>query len=322
MADLEAALAEAASALAAAGTIVAVGHVNPDGDALGASLGLALAASGAGKTSWATFGEPLTISNDFRYLVLDAVVSPAEIPGEIDVLVACDTANRERLGTAAALADRAGTVVVVDHHLSNGGFGDVAVVDPGAAATVQLMYRLIVEHLGWPLTEPVATALYTGLVTDTGRFQYSATTPEVHRVAGELLRAGADPDRISRHLYGEAPFGYLKVAGAVLSRAVLVPASRMVWSVMYRDDLDAAGVGAEETDGLIDLLRLAEEAEVACLLKEVEPGTFKGSLRSRGSVDVNAVASAFGGGGHHNASGFTAVGQPDRIAATVAESLA
>ena len=321
MSGLSDALAEAARALEAARSIVAIGHVNPDGDALGSALALAIAARGAGKQAWATFGEPLSLPDQYRYLDLGTLAAAADLPETVDVAVACDTANPERLGSALAIAQRAGTVIVVDHHVSNAGFGDVAVVDATAAATAQLVYRLLSEELGWKLDVSAATALYTGLVTDTGRFQYSATTPAVHDVAGALLAAGADPDEVARHIYGEAPFGYLRVAGAALARAQLDVDRRLVWTVVYQSDLAEAGIGYEDTDGLIDLVRLAVEAEVACVLKETESGVLKASLRSRGDVDVNRIAGAFGGGGHHNAAGFTAGGGVDDVIAGVRERL-
>jgi phosphoesterase RecJ-like protein len=157
----------------------------------------------------------------------------------------------------------------------------------------------------------VAVALYTGLVTDTGRFQYSSTTPEVHRMAAALLAAGVEPDRIGRRLYEEAPFAYYTVISRVMGRAVLDVDRRLVWSLLSQEDLEVAGLAYEETDPLIDLVRIAEEAEVSCLFKEMERGVLKGSLRSRGEVDVAAVAAALGGGGHHNAAGFTFRGTID-----------
>jgi phosphoesterase RecJ-like protein len=315
-AELDDAFAAAAAALEAAERIVALGHVGPDGDALGSALGLALAARAVGKEAWASFGEPFWVPRQFRYLEQAPLVPPGELTGPYDVVVACDTAAPERLGSALPVARGARTLIVVDHHLSNGGFGDVLVIDPGAAATAQLVYPLL-ERLGWPIGEGVAMALYTGLVTDTGRFQYSATTAEVHRVAARLLEAGAVPEIVGRHVYEEAPFGYLEVVGAVLSRAEIDAEARLVWSQLFAADLEAAGVRYEDTDGLIDVLRLAEEADVACLLKELEPGVLKGSLRSRGRVDVAAVAAAFGGGGHHNAAGFTAHGEAADVIAQI-----
>ena len=166
-----------------------------------------------------------------------------------------------------------------------------------------------------------ATALYTGVVTDTGRFQYEATSPEVHRIAAELLEAGVSPPAVGQRIYEEAPFGYLHVAGAVLQRAELEPEHKVVWSVLYQDDLAKESLRYEEADGLIDLVRLAEESDVACLLRELGDGHYKGSLRSRGRVDVSELAARFGGGGHHNAAGFVAEGTPQTIMAAIVEAI-
>ena len=297
----------AAAALQAATRILVTGHIRPDGDALGSMLALTIAARHAGKQAVATFGEPFLVPAHFSYLDTEWLLPPDSDFGEIDIFVACDAAAPDRLGTVAPLADRAGTVLVIDHHISNSGFGDLTVIDPGAAATAELVFDLIAE-VGWKVTEAVATALYTGLVTDTGRFQYSSTSPHVHRIVAQLLETGVRPDMIGQRLYERSPFGYLTVAGAVLSRAKLDVEHSLVWSTLRISDLEEAGVGHEDVEPLIDLVRLAEEAQVACLVREIEPGLTKGSLRSRGQVDVAAVAAALGGGGHHNASGFTFVG--------------
>lgn len=307
---LDAAYASAVEALSGAESIVAVGHVGPDGDALGSVVGLVLAARAAGKHAVATFGEPFVVPDQFRFLDLDVLVPPGDVSDDFDLLVACDTAAPDRLGSAAALTDLARRVLVVDHHASNGGFGDVELIDPEAAATAEMVFRLV-DELGWPLDEAAATALYAGVVTDTGRFQYSSTSPETHRVAARLIEAGVAPEVVGRHVYEEAKFGYLRVAGAVLGRARLDAGRRLVWSVMTADDLSDAGVDYQDTDGLIDVLRIAEESDVACLLKQVDDGVWKGSLRSRGRVDVAAIAAGLGGGGHHNAAGFTFRGSPD-----------
>ncbi len=318
--DYAASLDAVADVLRNADRIVTVGHVGPDGDALGSAIGLAMAARAAGKEAAATFGEPFVVPDQLAFLDLEILTKVGDIAGDIDVLVACDTAAPERLGSAGVLAERADTVVVIDHHLSNGGFGDVLLVDPTAAATAQMVFHLI-DHLGWPMDEAAATALYTGVVTDTGRFQYSSTSPETHHVAARLLDAGVAPDRVGQHVYEEAKFGYLQVAGAVLSRSQLVGDKRLVWSYMTTADLVAGGVAYQDTDGLIDILRIAQESDVACLLKQVGDGVWKGSLRSRGRVDVAAIASGFGGGGHHNAAGFTVEGTPqqaiDRVTAAM-----
>lgn len=319
MTILAVALERAAEVLDAAGRVVAVGHVRPDGDALGSALALAHAARDAGKEAWASFPDPFVLPESFRFLDLGPLVPVAELAVS-DVAVVCDTAEPGRLGDALAVVERAGHLVVVDHHPGEGGFGDVVVVDPSAAATAQLVHRLL-RRLRWPISEATATALYTGIVTDTGRFQYSSTTPEVHRIAAELLAAGVRPEVVGRHLYEEVPFGYYAVVARVMGRAVLEADLRLVWSILRRDDLEAGGIPAEEADGLIDLVRLAREADVALLLKELEPGVVKGSLRSRGRVDVGAVAAGIGGGGHHNAAGFTFRGSVADAVAAVREAL-
>lgn len=315
-----ASVARVAAVLEGAQRIAAVGHVRPDGDALGSIVGLALAARAVGKRAWASFGDPFVVPNEFSFLDLSVLCPAGELPDDLDVLVACDTAARDRLGTVQPLIDQVPAVVVIDHHVTNDGFGHEALISPDAAATTQLVYHVLVE-LGWPIDERVAAALYTGLVTDTGRFQYSSTSPEVHRIAAELLGTGLDSAAIGRHLYEEVPFGYLELASRVLERAVLDPEIGLVWSVLLRSDLAESGIQYEDADALIDLVRIAEEAGVACLLKELGPDRFKGSLRSRGAVDVSAIAAGFGGGGHHNAAGFTHKGTAEEAIARVSAGL-
>ncbi|HHC08844.1 MAG TPA: bifunctional oligoribonuclease/PAP phosphatase NrnA [Actinobacteria bacterium] len=313
---------EIVAALAEASRIGAVGHVGPDGDALGSILGLTLAARAAGKEAWASFGEPFVLAPNLSFLDRSTLVSPSELPEGLDVVVVCDTAVRDRLGSVAPRVDTARRIVVVDHHPAGDGFGDLHWVAP-ASATAEMVFRLVAA-LGWPIDEAVATALYVGIVTDTGRFQYSATTPETHRVAALLLEAGVRTELVGEKLFEEAPFGYYRVVANVLGRAVLEPdvgPVGLVWSVMYRADLDEAGIGYEETDGLIDLVRMAREAGVAALLKERDRGRFKVSLRSRGSVDVGELAARFDGGGHRNAAGFDAAGPPDEIVAKIRSAL-
>lgn len=308
--------APVAQALTNASSIGVVGHVRPDGDALGSMIGLALAAREMGKEAVASFGAPFVVGAEFSFLDQRVLVPPDEFPEGLDLAVVCDTAARDRIGSVAGRVASAGAVAVIDHHRTVGDLGDVTLIDPDAAATTQLVYRLL-RLLDWPVTPDVATALYAGLVTDTGRFQYSSTTPEVHAVAADLIAAGADPATVGRSLYEEAPFGLYGVIANVLGRAVLAEEDGLVWSVLFRSDVENADIPSTATDGLIDLVRMAAEAGVACLLKEVGQGVIKGSLRSRGTVDVSAVAEALGGGGHHNAAGFTAKGSPDEVIARV-----
>lgn len=307
-------------AIREASCLAVVGHVGPDGDALGSMLALARTARNAGKEAYATFGDPFVTPHQLGFLDTAPLVRVSEIPDELDLLVVVDCGDRHRLGNAGVLADRATKVVVVDHHVSNDGFGDISWVEPHAGATAQMMFRVI-SALGWPIDRITAEALYTGIVTDTGRFQYSNTSPEVHHIAAALLDAGVQPDAIGQQIYERSPFGYLGLAGTVMRRAMLDADRKLVWSVLTQEDLETAGIGYEAADGLIDLIRVAEEAEVACLLREMEDGRTKGSLRSRGAVDVGTVAVALGGGGHHNAAGFTVETGLDETMTRVFEAL-
>lgn len=302
-AEIERSLDAAAEVIRKAGTLAATGHINPDGDALGSALGLALAARAEGRRAYACFGGDFVLPGHFAFLDTSPLRAPEEAERP-DVLAAFDVNDRERLGPEMEeVLAGAGSVVMVDHHISGPGFGDVQVLDPDAPAAALLCYRLI-RRLGWTLTSEAASALLLGLVTDTGRFQYASTSPEAYRTAAELVEAGARPEIIGREVFESAPFGYLGVAGAVLSRAVLEPERSLVWSYVTQEDLRGGGIGFEDADGLIDAVRIAREAEVALLAQEQPDGeTWKLSLRSRRRVDVSAVAAELGGGGHRRASG-------------------
>lgn len=301
-----------ADALTAAETIGVVGHVGPDGDALGSMVALVRSARLAGKVAVASFDEPFVVPTELDFLDMSVLVPPAEFPTDLDLAVAVDTSVRDRVGALAEPMEQAKRLAVMDHHISDGSWGDITVIDPSAGATTELVHRLLVL-LGWPIDEPVATALYTGLVTDTGRFQYSSTSSNTHDVASDLLARGVQTDVIGQKLFEEAEFGYYEVVSRVLGRAVLDVDHSFVWSIVEPEDLEAAGIESHDTDGLIDLVRMARETDVACLLKRKGDGVIKGSLRSRGRVDVAMIAGYFGGGGHHNAAGFTSSDEPADI---------
>jgi phosphoesterase RecJ-like protein len=223
-----------------------------------------------------------------------------------DVFVSLDVASPARLGELAGLLDSAGTSVVVDHHASNPGFGDVRLVDPGAPATVVLVAGLL-DELGVDIDAGLATLLYAGLAADTGSFRFGSTRPETHRLAARLLATGIDHAEISRRLFDTAPFGWLRLLSAVAGRAVLEPAvgGGLVWTWSSTAEAAGHGLPGEQLEALVDVVRATEEADVACVLKGQDDGTWSVSLRSRGGTDVARVATALGGGGHRLAAGFT-----------------
>ncbi|HSM02700.1 MAG TPA: bifunctional oligoribonuclease/PAP phosphatase NrnA [Acidimicrobiia bacterium] len=312
-------LRKAAEAIGSADSLAITCHVSPDGDALGSALGLAHAARAVGKNAIVSFGTPFVVPPTLEFLDLAPLVPPKQFPEEPEVMVVFDAGSFDRLVELGASAKRAGTLVVVDHHVTNEGFGDVQVIDGSVAASGQLAVYLL-DELGWEIDRTVATCLLTAIVTDTGRFQYSSTSPETLRVAARLVEAGARPEEIGQRVYESVAFAYLKAASIVLGRAELEEELSLVWSWIGHEDLSTTGARYEDLDGLIDDIRIAREAGVAVLLKQVDKG-WKVSLRSRGEVDVGAIAVAHGGGGHHNAAGFTAARPLEEIIESIRSGL-
>jgi len=316
-------LEQAVELVAGASTVGLVCHVDPDGDALGSLLGLHHLCRANGKLSVASWPEPFRVAPHYAFLPgLDDCTKPADFPAAPDVVVTFDCGSLERLNELAvparAAAER-GSLVVLDHHLTNCRYGSVNVVDPDAAATAVLVHRLA-GCLGWRLTRDAALCLYTGLVTDTGRFQYAATTPDVFALAAELSSFDLPISSMSRQLFEEHRFSYLKLIGTCLSRAVLDRDAGIVATWITAADLREHEVSIDETEGLIDLVRRAREADVACVLKATDSGV-RVSLRSIGEVDVSRVAMRFGGGGHAFAAGFVAQDTIEDVLAQVREAV-
>jgi bifunctional oligoribonuclease and PAP phosphatase NrnA len=312
-------LAEAADARA---TVVLAGHVQPDADALGSMLALAEGLRRCGARVLATFPDPFTLPASLGWLPgAEGLVPSSAVPGTPDVFVSLDAASPGRLGELARLIDEAGTSVVVDHHASNPGFGDVRLVDGAAPATVVLVAGLL-DELGVPLDRHLAACLYAGLAADTGSFRFGSTQPETHELAARLLATGIDHAAISQRLFDTAPFGWLGLLSVVTGRAALEPdvGAGLVWAWSSSAEAAEHGLPAEQLEALVDILRATEDADVACVLKGQDDGSWSVSLRSRGRTDVARVASALGGGGHTLAAGFTStVDREATIAAIRAE---
>ena len=304
MNEVDQSLARAAHAIAGARSVALACHLNPDGDALGSMLGLLHVLRAAGADVVASFSEPFTVAPHYRELPgLDLLTHPAEFPTEPDVMVTFDCGSFGRLGDLEPAAKAARELIVLDHHVSNTRYGTINVIDPSAAASGVLVRRLV-QVLGLPLTTDAAVALYAALVCDTGRFQYETTTPSVFELACELVTFDVPVSRLSRQLFEEHRFAYLKLLGEALERAELDVERRFVWTVVTQDMLQRHGVTLEEVEGLIDIVRRTTEAEVTCVLKEEADGSVRVSLRSLGDVDVRLIAADNGGGGHRFAAGF------------------
>jgi bifunctional oligoribonuclease and PAP phosphatase NrnA len=296
-------LDEAAAAIAAAPSLALACHHTPDGDALGSMLALHHLALAAGKESVASWPEPFDVAAHYDFLPgLDLTTKPADYPKAPELMVTFDCGSIGRLAELGEPARNARQLIVVDHHATNDGYGTINLIDPDAAASAVVVRRLL-DRLGWDLTREAAQCLYTGLVCDTGRFQYDGTTPEVFSLAGELSTFDLPIPAMNRQLFEEHRLAYLRLAGVALQRAVYDGDRRFVATWVTAEDLAEHGVGLEETEGLIDLIRRATEADVSCVLKDTPDGT-KVSLRAVKEFDVGQVATAFGGGGHKAAAGF------------------
>ena len=325
---------QATKLLRVADEVVLVCHVAPDGDALGSMLALGAALRSAGTKVIASWGsEPFEVPANYGFLpALDLLVPAEDVPAAPSLLVTLDSGSVDRLGTLADRVSTADEVLVVDHHSSNTEYGTVHLVDHGAAATAVVVAELL-DRLGLPVTQDEAASLYTGLVTDTGSFKHASTSPAVHELAARLLATGIRHDLISRRIWDDQPFGYVQLLGEVSARARLEPTAvgglGLVWTEVHADDLERHGLGLADVEGVIDVLRTAQEAEVALVVK-ADPcdGLYKVSVRSKGVVDVGAVCTALGGGGHRFAAGYTSSADLDgtlealRVALAAAPHLA
>lgn len=301
---------EARRALDRADSAALVCHVSPDGDALGSMLAMRRYLEDGRRSVAATFPAPFVVPPQFRLLPGVEKLQPPEsvLEESYEVVITFDCGSTDRTGELQSLLEQAREVVVIDHHVSNPGYGTVNLVFPEASSSSEIVYDFLC-YVGAPVDSDMATCLYVGIATDTGRFQYSNTSARVFEIAAELVSKGVDVARVSRRVFEEAPLATLRMLGAMLERAAFDESTRTVYSWIDRHDLERFGVHLAETDDYIDVLRRTEEAEITLLVKEVEPGVSKVSLRSLGGIDVAEVARSFGGGGHAMAAGFT-VGEP------------
>ncbi len=300
-------------------------HENPDGDALGSLLAMHLALVELGKDSTMVSVGEGPLPAEYGFLDLAGAGLLTEVPDDLTsrVLVAVDCAQATRL-TDARLLD-APLVLNIDHHHDNSRFGAVNLVVDGASSTAEVLADVF-EGMGLKLTPAIAEALYTGLVTDTGRFQYTNTTPRSLRLAADLLEAKADPQRVFQAVYESMPFPKMGLLARALERAELHADGRVVISYIVREDFDEVGALEPYSEGIIDVLRGVEGAELAALIREPPRDTGprrKVSLRSSSErVDVSAIARKSNGGGHRQAAGFSSDLPLDEVIAFILDEYA
>jgi phosphoesterase RecJ-like protein len=318
-------IAAVADALRANERFIVTSHENPDGDALGSLLAMHLALVELGKDSVMVLVGESPLPAEYGFLdVVGAGLRRVVTDDHVDrVLVAVDSAQETRL-TDARLLD-APLVVNIDHHHDNTRFGSVNLVADGASSTAEVLADVFAE-LGLSLTPAIAEALYTGLVTDTGRFQYSNTTPRALRLAADLVEAGANPQRVFQAVYESMPFPKLRLLARALERASLHADGRIVISYLVRADFSDVDALEPYSEGIIDVLRSVEGVELGALIREQvrdDGPARKVSLRSSTErVDVSAIARKSNGGGHRQAAGFSSDLSLDEVIAFIVAEFA
>jgi len=294
---------EVAHALRRADKILIASHVRPDGDAVGSQLAAASILEAMGKRCRIVDADPVPA----RYAFLDpgGRIEPPPPPSSIDADLALvlDCAHRGRLGAVEKLLPPACGVANVDHHASGSSFGTVNWIDPALSSVGEMLW-LLAEDQSWEIPPPAVEAIYVAILTDTGRFTYDNTTPESHQIAAEAIRRGVDASALASRIYESLRRGEMDLRLRAMKSLSFDETGRIGWVVLTEEDFARTGTVSLDAHEIVDIPRSVAGVEVAFLLTPVEGGE-KVSLRSRGAVDVDELARAFGGGGHRRAAGFT-----------------
>src|SRR5215216_2260642 len=318
-------LGAVADALRSHDRFLIVTHENPDGDALGSLLATKLALDSLGKDSEMYLYGEAPLPREYGFMTLAGVRREPPEDARERVLVALDCANAQRICPDPALVADAPLTLDIDHHHDNSRFGDLNLVVGDASSTGEVLRDLFAE-LDVELTPELAEALYIAVVTDTGRFQYTNTTPKALRLAAELVEAGADVHRVFQGVYESVEFAKLKLLARALDRAQVYEGGRIVVSHLERSDFHEVGAAEPYSEGIIDYLRAVEGADMAVLIREPprqNGPTRRVSLRaSTDEIDVSAIARKSGGGGHRQAAGFSSESSIEEITAFVRREFA
>ncbi|MCI0486393.1 MAG: bifunctional oligoribonuclease/PAP phosphatase NrnA [Blastocatellia bacterium] len=291
-------------------------HVRPDGDGLGSGLALYWILKGLGKEVNVVLKDRVPPA----YNILpgaDRVIVQQEVSDFYDAAFIIECSDVERPGLSG-LSDL--LVVNIDHHSTTEPFGDINWIDATSAAVGEMIYNLC-KALGVVVTKEIADCIYTALLTDTGSFHFSNTTERTLKIASELVRCGVEPARISEALFYSHPFSKIVLLGLVLSTMKRDESGRVAWVTMTRDLMDEADASEEDTDGIVNHALSVGEVRAVAFFKELSPGIYRISLRSKGKNNVAKVAEKFGGGGHRNAAGCRIEGDFEEVRRRVIEEL-
>ncbi len=290
--------------------ILLTSHSAPDGDAVSSLLALGLALSQLDKK--VTLYNSSPIPAVYRFLPsVERIVRHIKKAATYDVALVLDCADLSRVGQASSTITQIPVVINIDHHISNTGFGDIQLIDAKACSTAEIVYRLI-KALDVPIDKAIATSIYTGILTDTGSFRFSNTNQAAFAISQEMTELGVEPYSVAQHVFGTYSLERIKLLNLALDSLEISENGKLSIMTVTNAMFDHTGTQPEDVDGMINYARRIQDVKVAALIQEQRNGKsrsnsqrrFHVSLRSDGSVDVAAIAGAFGGGGHASAAGF------------------
>lgn len=297
--------------LAGSTRVLLASHTNPDGDAIGALIAMGLALEKLGCEI--VLHNESSIPAVYRFLpAVERIQKQVADAARFDTAVVLDCGSLSRVGTAAALIESVPVIINIDHHTTNNRFGRHHLVDVDACATSEIVYRLIVA-MDIAMDTAIATAIYTGILTDTGSFRFSNTNRAAFSICETMVTEGVNPSAVAQHVYGTYSLGRIKLLNLALDSIEISNNGFLSIMTVTREMLADTGTQPEDADGLINYARRIRDVKVAALIHELENSRaaesgsqrFHVSLRSDGSVDVSRIATAFGGGGHAGAAGFS-----------------
>lgn len=294
------ALKQAAETLTRARKVALASHVNPDGDALGSMLALTHALRGLGITC-----VPLSadgVPDIYRWMPGQEWIRTSTPDRDFDVAVVCDTGIMARVGSARETVESAPCIINIDHHASEGAVGHIRFTDARAAATGELVYDLL-PAMGTPLSREIADCLLCAIITDTGSFRFLNVTPRTFTIAARLMECGARPAEVSERVFECHSMASTKLLGRALGSLRLTADGLIAWARVRASDFEELGATDEDTEGIVNHVRSIKGVRIGILFREIPGRKVRISIRAREGADANALAEAFGGGGHRLAAG-------------------
>ena len=293
---------------------IVTSHVNPDGDNIGSTLSMYYYLKSINKEVYYVLDDDIPLNLKFLLEDIDILNSEEFLNLNVENfnIIALDCGDLGRICLDRSLIDKSSKLICIDHHASNESYGDFNYIIPEASSTCELVYNIFKKinqtQNKQVMDSKIATALYAGVVTDTGKFTYSNTNPSTFDMAKELLVLGAETNKVICEVYGNNPYNYYKLLGEALNTLDIIK-TKVAVITLTQDMLTRNNVSFKDTDGITPYCRDIENVEVGILVKEKSPNEIKISLRSKNYVDVSQVAKKFGGGGHVRAAGLTVFGE-------------